>query len=117
MAEIIYSKYSNERSRRFAIRTDILEENKKRWLQKKALYPEGKEHMDNLASWNSRLNAVYEKVPFVCNKCEIVEDGVKFEYLDAESLSEHLDSMLQRGEIQAAFDRLVEFLPSPCLFL
>lgn len=25
-------------------------------------------------------------------------------------LSEHLDSMLQRGEIQAAFDRLVEFL-------
>ena len=50
MAEIIYSKYSNERSRRFAIRTDILEENKKRWLQKKALYPEGKEHMDNLAS-------------------------------------------------------------------
>ena len=26
MAEIIYSKYSNERSRRFAIRTDILEE-------------------------------------------------------------------------------------------
>lgn len=51
--------------------------------------------MDNLASWNSRLNAVYEKVPFVCNKCEIVEDGVKFEYLDAESLSEHLDSMLQ----------------------
>ena len=110
MAEIIYSKYSNERSRRFAIRTDILEENKKRWLQKKALYPEGKEHMDNLASWNSRLNAVYEKVPFVCNKCEIVEDGVKFEYLDAESLSEHLDSMLQRGEIQAAFDRLVEFL-------
>ena len=25
MAEIIYSKYSNERSRRFAIRTDILE--------------------------------------------------------------------------------------------
>ena len=73
MAEIIYSKYSNERSRRFAIRTDILEENKKRWLQKKALYPEGKEHMDNLASWNSRLNAVYEKVPFVCNKCEIVQ--------------------------------------------
>ncbi len=43
MAEIIYSKYSNERSRRFAIRTDILEENKKRWLQKKKLfYPEGK---------------------------------------------------------------------------
>ena len=41
---------------------------------------------------------VYEKVPFVCNKCEIVEDGVKFEYLDAESLSEHLDSMLQRGK-------------------
>ena len=63
MAEIIYSKYSNERSRRFAIRTDILEENKKRWLQKKALYPEGKEHMDNLASWNSRLNVCVRESP------------------------------------------------------
>ena len=35
MAEIIYSKYSNERSRRFAIRTDILEENKSAGCRKK----------------------------------------------------------------------------------
>ena len=42
MKEIIFSKYSNERSRSFAIRTDIVEEDGKRWLEKKWLYPEGK---------------------------------------------------------------------------
>ena len=56
MAEIIFSKYSNERSRRFAVRTDILEENKKRWLLKTALYPEGEEHVKNLIKGNQKLD-------------------------------------------------------------
>lgn len=52
MKEIIFSKYSNERSRSFAIRTDIVEEDGKRWLEKKWLYPEGKEHVLRMKKWN-----------------------------------------------------------------
>ena len=40
MKEIIFSKYSNERSRSFAISTDIVEVGGKRRLEKKWLYPE-----------------------------------------------------------------------------
>ena len=34
MKEIIFSKYSNERSRSSQFRTDIVEEDGKRWLEK-----------------------------------------------------------------------------------
>ena len=54
MKEIIFSKYSNERSRSFAIRTDIAEEDGKRWLEKKWLYPEGKEHVLRMKKWNQK---------------------------------------------------------------
>ena len=56
MKEIIFSKYSNERSRSFAIRTDIVEEDGKRWLEKKWLYPEGKEHVLRMKKWNQKLD-------------------------------------------------------------
>ena len=81
MKEIIFSKYSNERSRSFAIRTDIVEEDGKRWLEKKWLYPEGKEHVLRMKKWNQKLDQMYGEVPFVSNKCEIGEDCAYFEYL------------------------------------
>lgn len=110
MSEIIFSKYSNERSRHFAIRTDILEENGKRWLQKKALYPEGEGHINNLLNWSHKLDLLYKQSPFACNQCDATEDGVRLEYVEAESLSECLDGMLQLGEMEAAFNRLLEYL-------
>ena len=63
MKEIIFSKYSNERSRSFAIRTDIVEEDGKRWLEKKWLYPEGKEHVLRMKKWNQKLDQMYGEVP------------------------------------------------------
>lgn len=110
MAEIIFSKYSNERSRRFAVRTDILEENKKRWLLKTALYPEGEEHVKNLIKWNQKLDQQYKQISYECNKCQETSEGVRLEYLEARSLSEYLDSLLQAGETEAASGKLMKFL-------
>lgn len=62
MREIIFSKYSNERDRRFSIRTDILEEDGERWLEKTPLYPEGKGHIENMLQWNQKLDALYQAV-------------------------------------------------------
>ena len=42
MRELIYSKFSNERSRAYAVRTDIFEEDGKRSVRKTPLFPEGK---------------------------------------------------------------------------
>ena len=110
MREIIFSKYSNERDRRFAIRTDILEEDGERWLEKTPLYPEGKGHIENMLQWNQTLNALYRAVPFVSNKCEAGEGCVKLEYLEEENLAEYLDDLLEKGREKEAAQKLTEYL-------
>jgi len=102
MSEIIFSKYSNERDRRFAIRTNILEENGRRWLQKTPLYPEGKEHIKNMLLWNQKLDALYKTAPFVSNKCEAGENFIKLEYLEEGNLAEYLDDLLEKGREEEA---------------
>ena len=97
MSQIIFSKYSNERDRRFAIRTDILEQDEKRWVTKTPLYPEGKEHISNMPKWNRTLDDLYKMAPFVSNKCQAEEGHVKLEYLEEENLAEYLDALLGKG--------------------
>ena len=102
MKEIIFSKYSNERSRSFAIRTDILEENGKRWLEKTWLYPEGKEHILRMSQLSEILNELYGEIPFVSNKCEARENCVQLEYLEEKNLAEYLDDLLEKGKTEEA---------------
>ncbi|MGO5541039.1 hypothetical protein ACTQWG_00695 [Blautia sp. HCP3S3_H10_1] len=110
MSEIIFSKYSNERDRRFAIRTDILEENGRRWLQKTPLYPEGKEHIKNMLLWNQKLDALYKTAPFVSNKCEAGENFIKLEYLEEGNLAEYLDDLLEKGREEETKKVLMDYL-------
>ena len=52
MKQIIYSKFSNERNYRFAIRTDIGEdENGQRRVRKVCSCAEGQLHMTELYGW------------------------------------------------------------------
>ena len=102
MREIIFSKYSNERGRLFAIRTQILEENEKRWLEKTWVYPEGKTHVLNMVKWNQLLDQMYGEIPFVSNKCEAGENCVRLEYLEGETLTEYLDDLLEKGRTKEA---------------
>ena len=110
MAELIYSKYSNERSRRFSIRTDILEENGHRIVRKKAMYPEGKKHVENLLMWQEKLKEPYARVGYVCNECRKNEEGITLSYVKAETLEEQLDAFLGMGEIKQAAMLLERYL-------
>lgn len=109
MAEIIYSKFSNERDRKFAVRTDILEDNGRRFVKKSALYPEGKTHVVNMLRWYEELFKMYEKAPFTCNFCEKGEDGVFFEYVNGKTLEEELDELLTEGRASEAQEKLIQY--------
>ena len=110
MKEIIFSKYSNERSRSFAIRTDIVEEDGRRWLEKTWLYPEGKEHVLRMKEWNQKLDQMYKEVPLLSNKCELGETCAYFEYLEQENLAEYLDDLLEKREKEKAEEIFTEYL-------
>lgn len=110
MAEIIYSKYSNERSRQFAIRTDILEEGGRRFVRKTALYEEGKAHEKSLLHWYEKLTDLYQASGFSCNRCEEKEEGVILEYLQEQTLEESLDTWIEAGKIKEAAENLITYL-------
>ncbi|MDO4306542.1 MAG: hypothetical protein Q4C77_06880 [Eubacteriales bacterium] len=110
MAEIIFSKYSNERCRRFAIRTDILEKNGVRYVEKHAMYPEGKAHVEGLADWYRKLSVLYREISLAAGYCEKTEDGVRLDYIPGETLEEQLDSLLHEEKQQEAGERLKAYL-------
>lgn len=110
MANIIYSKYSNERCRRFAIRTDILEENGTRYVEKHAAYPEGKEHVKGLEVWYRKLSLLYGRISMAANRCKELEDGVFLEYVWGETLEEQLDALLHEGKQKEAEEKLKAYL-------
>ena len=110
MAEIIYTKYSNERSRSFDVRTDILEEEGGRYVRKAALYPEGERHVKNLCRWYESLEKEYEKAGLSCNRCEEDGEGVRLEYLKGSTLEELLDGLLEAGQVEKAAGYLEKYL-------
>lgn len=110
MSKVIYSKYSNERDRRFCIRTDIREKDGLRFVTKCPLYPEGDRHIQNLYGWYERLKKIYEKEGLVPNRCQKSDEGVRLEYVEGKTLEELLDNLLEKGEINRAAELLEKFL-------
>lgn len=111
MKKIIFSKYSNERAREFAIRTDILEEEGKgRAVRKTACYPEGKRHVEQIAMWYEKLEMVYKDTPISMNRCVLTEEGIWPEYVSGRTLEEELDERLMAGERNACVELLMEYV-------
>lgn len=110
MSNIIYTKYSNERARRFALRTDIVQEGANRLVQKQALYPEGEGHIQNISRWYQELGHCYQGTRIGLNRCGLSEDGLRLEYLEGQTLEQILDGYLLAGNITQLEDSLFEYL-------
>ena len=110
MRELIYSKFSNERSRAYAVRTDIFEEDGKRSVRKTPLFPEGKNHIARMAFIRTSLDKEYKDAGFECNKCRLDGDDMWFEYVEAETLEERIDELLEDNRPNEARELLLLFL-------
>ncbi len=110
MAQLIFSKYSNERSRRFAIRTDIMEEaDKSRYVKKTALSPEGEKHVERIGLWGKKLEALYGSF-FFFNRGKVEEGSLYLEYVEGRTLEAVLDELCVKGETEKAAGMLREYL-------
>lgn len=111
MADLIFTKYSNERSRRFAIRTDIMEEaDKSRYVKKTALTPEGKQYVEQIGLWYEKLNEMYGERFFSFNKGTLEGESLYLEYVSGQTLETVLDELSVRGEVEKAAGMLREYL-------
>ena len=94
---IIYEKKSNNRSQRFAIETYIVEDaRKKKVVKKRATYPEGKMHLDQMYIRQKYLQEMFDDSGIKVLPCERNENGVVFPYISGESLEEKLDALVEK---------------------
>ncbi|MBQ8247878.1 MAG: class I SAM-dependent methyltransferase [Lachnospiraceae bacterium] len=92
-----YAKYSNDRSPKFAIRTDIVKDNEGYLVKKYGLGEESAEHINNMVKMSAELTKAYEGTGLAINRCR-QEDALYFEFLEGVTLEEILDECLIRNQ-------------------
>ncbi len=107
--QIIYTKYSNDRSDRFMIRTDIVKGPNGKEVRKVPLTGEAKKHIENMACQEQALNEQYMKSPVRVNRCRLQEESACFEYLQGKTYEERLDEHRKQKDYEGLFEDLLAF--------
>lgn len=102
MKNIIYSKFSNDRSVETSIITDIVEDGQKKYVVKKAASPKSQAHIDNMYKCCNALKTQFKDTKLNITNCLIQNQNLVFDYVDGESFEEIVDNyLLNFGKDQA----------------
>lgn len=94
MFEVVFSKYSNQRSSKYQIRTDILEDELgNRRINKKAMTMEAQHHIQHIYDSYNALSQFYDNNLINIPKCSLSKDKVELEYITGMSLAEIFDAL------------------------
>ncbi len=109
---VIYTKFSNDRAAKWAVRTSIVRESPKQLHVEKLPDTEAaKQHLMNTRQAYEQLSARYEGTKIDINKCTViggdVKNGLSFEFCRGETLEKLLDERLMRADV-AGFKALVQ---------
>lgn len=89
-----FTKYSNDRSNDFSIRTDIKKgENDSICICKIGCTEEGTNHVRNMKKWHAKLSEIYSDIDI--NMCTDIKGGLEFQYVKGNSLLSILYNYLQ----------------------
>lgn len=91
--QLVYSKYSNDRTERFMIRTDILQGPDGKSVRKVPVSEAAKEHVQQMKHWERELDALYSKNGLHANRCEIKDGQAYFEFLNGRTWEAKLDGL------------------------
>ena len=100
MSRCIYSKYSNERRKELATRTEIHEmDDGSRVVRKFHLYPEGEPYVSSMVRTEQALSERFRNSRGVSiQKARAIEGGVEFTYVEGEPLHSVFDRMVEAGD-------------------
>lgn len=115
MAKIIYTKYANERDRKFSVRTDIIEHSDgSRYLKKEACYPEGQDHIEHIYQTGIRIKELLKDSGILVNRCWKKGKSIELEYVKGKTLQEELDELLLANKKEQFRKKLEDYLNKLC---
>ena len=96
--QVIYSKFSNERTEEFRIRTDIIKNTDGQvFVKKYPMHKKAEKHIDKIVNMYTQLKRNTEKLPIKFNVCAKKNNNILFEYISGESLDKILNGLLSKG--------------------
>lgn len=108
--KIIYTKFSNDRSDDFSIKTSLLiDESKKVIVEKKGLSERGKDHISKLVQIEKKLTEIYKDSKIEIQKVVETNDNAELEYVEGTSLSYALKEMLKKGDEEGFIRLFMDF--------
>ena len=115
--KVEYVRFSNDRCRRFAIRTEILRgKNGKRSVRKTACYPEGVSHVVRMGELGEKLAKLFNDTPLRVNKARTENGSLVLEYLkdtrNLEDISIDLWQEDKRDEVISQLKSLMQMIGS-----
>ena len=109
MDRLIYSKFSNERNSKYAIETSIVENDSARWVCKKPLYEEGKQHFENMKAAYLGLTTMFPKGELAIQPYEEADDGMRFPYVEGADMESLLHDTYNSQGYEAVLRRIKEY--------
>lgn len=109
MDRLIYSKFSNERNSKYAIETSIVENDNARWVCKKPLYEEGKQHFENMKAAYLGLTTMFPKGELAIQPYEEADDGMRFPYVEGADMERLLHDAYNSQGYEAVLRRIKEY--------
>lgn len=109
--KILFSKFSNERSRETSIRTEVLKiKDGTLKVRKTPVYSEGTEHVGFIPVWQEKLDDLYADSSLQFNRCTKQGNHVLFEYVDGDNLENVLDQLILDQKEEEASQMLKRYL-------
>lgn len=105
----IFVKYSNERARRYCIKTEIRTENGKNVVVKTPCNHEAEKHIQELSEHYKKLENMYTDTNVQLNRLFVENDEIKFDFLQGESLEEKMDELLNEGKADECVEWILEY--------
>ncbi len=118
MSRIIYTKYSNERTPEFAVKTDIIKyDDKHKVVRKSPADNKALPHVKKMIRWRDELKETFKNTVITPCECSWNDEsqGVDFEFVKGVSLEKKLDMYLQNEEydkLKAALEEYFEICRS-----
>ena len=98
MDRVIYSKFSNDRSPKFNIITNIVvDEQGKKYAIKQAATGEAIEHIKHMQLSYQKLSEDYMQSKIRFAKAETEKDSIRIDWINGEPFSKYLDRLLAEG--------------------
>lgn len=97
--DVIYSKFSNDRDKKYAIRTDIKEKNGKKEVIKVPFGTEAYSHIAKIAEDGNKLIKRFNGSGLTICPCSTCNNTVSFPFLEGDTLENILDGFLDNNDM------------------